>query len=148
MLVCSDVKGKKKMLLRGPVTKEPYKGWIELQSANTGQTRASGGAAAGLEGSKSLSLEVSISTQFVDFSVFAISPAAGIFDVQIDFVGRDGKDIFSMVMFEVLISSLVTGGTASDGPPSIGVLLNARKIEYTYRGSARPGSPSWSIKGP
>lgn len=138
----------KQIILRGPITKAPYKDWFELESANwaSGRSTSSGTSRARESPEKSLYTDVAFTTGFHELVTFALSRSGSEpFSVQIDFVdSANGQQYLTITLSEALISSVNISG--NNGVPVVSGTFSATSIEYVYIGAANDGSPSVTVK--
>jgi type VI secretion system secreted protein Hcp len=132
----------------GEITKEPYKGWIELQSAQIG----AGGRPAPSPGN-GVSVSEIVVTKMTDSSsppLFKESLFGEAKKVIIDFVKIDGGRAYLRLELEGTLISSFSGGSGSGGdrPQLESLALNFRKITYSLQGPVSSqqeaaGSTEW-----
>ncbi len=124
--------------IKGNVTEEGHKGWIEVHSFNWGVGRGIGspvGAAANREASAPSVSEITVS-KAMDASSFALLQEAltgvGV-PVTIDFCLTDGKKLRTYAQYK-LENSLVSGYSVSSGGdrPQESLSINFTKIEFLF----------------
>jgi type VI secretion system secreted protein Hcp len=132
----------------GEVTKEPYKGWIELRSAQIGTSR--GPAPSPGPGVSVSEIVVTKETDSSSPRLFKESLFGEAKKVIIDFVQIDGSRAYLRLELEgTLISSFSGGyGARSDRPRLESLTLNFRKITYSLQGPVSSqqeaaGSTEW-----
>jgi type VI secretion system secreted protein Hcp len=120
----------------GPVTKEPYKGWIELQSVQFGRTKRT-----------PLPLGVEVSITEIIVSKMTDSSSTRLFNealqgegkkVIIDFVKDDGSGAYLRLELEkTLISAYSASSSGNESQSQLETLtLSFTKITYSLKGKA------------
>lgn len=134
-----------KNILRGPVTKMPYKGWFELSNYYWGSANPAAAGTTGNRSPENAKSELTIVSSFVDFYIFATSyDAYRPFKVQIDDVESNLVDMNrSIILSETMVGGVVSAGQGDS--PSLAVSFVATTVEYYYIGARNKGAPAYTL---
>lgn len=124
--------------IEGTAKKDFYKGWIELNSLSAADKPAS--AASGRlidnEGHAYLTGQIFSSPAISAKLKAAAASKRKMGEVKIDFVNSAGAVYLSVVMTDVIVSSVKPGGSAADARPTEEVAFYYNKIAFNYAATA------------
>lgn len=123
--------------IEGTAKKDFYKGWIELNSATAAVKPAASGRLIDNEGHAYLTAKIFGSPAISRNLKAAVAAKKKFAEVKADFVNDAGVVYLSVVMTDVVISSVTPGGSAAaDDRPTEEVAFYYNRISFNYAAAA------------
>ncbi len=142
--------GDGKIILRGPITTDPYKGWFELDRFHWGGNELAHGTAGTGRSErapqKSLYTEATFASGFLDIYTFSLTQTASAgFTVQCDFLGDDAtKGSVSIILDDAMLGNVYV--SEINGRNTVLGSIWAKAASYVYIGADKPGAPAITVR--